>query len=314
MDVREKINLQFDDSFFSEEVRCDYKISAESKRIWAVELDLLNELIRVCKKHDIKMCLSCGALLGAVRHKGMIPWDDDIDVSLSRTEYEKLCKVAQQEFKHPYFFQTYKTDPQYLFGYARLRNSLTTGYIVGMDNPGYNNGIYIDVFVMDGFIDDAKLLKSQERKMRKLLRLFDIYNDNYRTGNALKRIIKKCLYSVLFPFVRVFYSYNEIVSSYFKCQQQYNSITDRVAIINEELCGVRKNWCRKQDLEEIIYVPFENLMVPIPSNYNFMLTNAYGNYMEFPPIAQRGVWHEGIIEFDPDTPYNDYLRKRDTKK
>lgn len=309
MDVKDIIKLKFDTDFFDEEVRCDYRITSETKKIWAVELDLLNELIRVCNKYDIKMCLSCGALLGAVRHGGMIPWDDDIDVSLNRTEYAKLCKVAQTEFKNPYFFQTYESDPQYLFGYARLRNSLTTGYIVGMDNLCYNNGIYIDVFVMDGFIDDVQLLKAQEKKLRNLIRLSDIYKGNFRTGNVMKRIVKRCLYSVFSPLIRAFYSYDEIVSSYLRCQQQYNDSTDRVAIISDKLYGVRKNWCKKEDLEDIIYVPFENLMAPIPSNYHFMLSNAYGNYMDYPPIEKRGVWHKGIIEFDPETPYIEYLKK-----
>ncbi len=309
MDIREKIKLHFDDDFYKEETRCDYKISAKTKRIWAVELDLLNELIRVCQKHDIKMCVSCGTLLGAIRHKGMIPWDDDLDVSLIRSEYEKLCAVAPKEFKHPYFFQNVYTDPQYLFGYSRLRNSLTTGLILDNNSINYNNGIYIDVFVMDGYVDDLSLLKKQQRRMDCLRALGNIYKNNFNPKYPVKAAVKKMLAPILKYTLFKFLTFDKIVDMYIKNQQRYNHFTDRVGIIDGPLYGVRKNWCMKEDLEKIIYVPFENIEVPVPANYDDMLRHAYGNYMEFPPVEKRGVWHEGVIEFDPDIPYKEYIRQ-----
>ena len=161
MTINEKTTLKFPDEFFKEEVRCGYRVSVQTKKIWAIELDLLNELLKVCKKHNIKVCAFAGTILGAVRHQGFIPWDDDIDVALTRENYEKLLQVAPSEFKNQYFFQTIQTDPNYFFGYARLRNSLTTGIIVGNDRLDYNNGIYVDIFVLDGKVDDDALLKKQ---------------------------------------------------------------------------------------------------------------------------------------------------------
>ena len=95
------INLQLDDSFYKEEIRDGYTVTTKQKKIWAVEMDLLDQLLKVCKKHDIKVIIYAGTLLGAIRHKGFIPWDDDIDVALTRPEYEKLLKVAPEEFKAP---------------------------------------------------------------------------------------------------------------------------------------------------------------------------------------------------------------------
>ena len=84
------IKLSLPEGFLEEEVRCDYTVSKEMKKVWAVELDLLAEFQRVCKLHDIKYSVCGGTLLGAIRHKGFIPWDDDIDVMMMREEYEKL--------------------------------------------------------------------------------------------------------------------------------------------------------------------------------------------------------------------------------
>ena len=78
------INLQLDDSFYKEEIRDGYTVTTKQKKIWAVEMDLLDQLLKVCKKHDIKVIIYAGTLLGAIRHKGFIPWDDDIDVALTR--------------------------------------------------------------------------------------------------------------------------------------------------------------------------------------------------------------------------------------
>ena len=143
------IKLPLPKHFLEEEVRCGYRVTEKLKKIWAVELDLLNEFQRVCKKHNIKFTIFGGTLLGAVRHKGFVPWDDDLDVAMTRVEFDKLCRIAETEFDYPYFFQTALTDRRYFFSYARLRNSETTAIISGNGTPDYNNGVYIDIYVLE---------------------------------------------------------------------------------------------------------------------------------------------------------------------
>ena len=138
--------LDFPDDFFAPEVRCGYEVSEKNKKVWAILLDLVVELERVCKKYNITMYADAGTLLGTVRHQGFIPWDDDIDIALKRKDYEKLCKVASKEFKHPYFFQTAYTDDHCFRGHAQLRNTETTGIVFLDHGMPYNKGIFIDIF------------------------------------------------------------------------------------------------------------------------------------------------------------------------
>ena len=92
------LNIKLPENFLDEEIRDDYVVSSQMKQVWAVELDLLNKILEVCKKYNIKIIASGGTLLGAVRHKGFIPWDDDIDLMMRRNQYDKLCDVAEKEF------------------------------------------------------------------------------------------------------------------------------------------------------------------------------------------------------------------------
>ena len=98
-----ELKLALPDHFLEEEVRDGYTVSKEMKEVWAVELDLLAEFMRVCDRHGIVYYADAGTILGAVRHKGFIPWDDDIDVMMMRDQYDKLQKIGPEEFRHPYF-------------------------------------------------------------------------------------------------------------------------------------------------------------------------------------------------------------------
>lgn len=128
-----------------------------------------------CKKYDIEYYLMGGSALGAVRHHGFIPWDDDFDVCLERKEYDKLLKVAETEFKHPYFFQNALTDQQFFIGYSRLRNSETTGIIKWNSDPNYNNGIYIDIYVLDGYTESKEKLNRQIAERNIVQKLCKLY-------------------------------------------------------------------------------------------------------------------------------------------
>ena len=162
------LSLEFPEDFFREEIRDGYKVSEKMKKVWAVELDLLNKLLEVCQKYELKCFADAGTLLGAVRHKGFIPWDDDIDVVMFREDYEKLRAVAQEEFKEPYFFQCAYSDDNYIRGHAQLRNSDTTAFLYRevRRKVERNYGIFIDIFILDGVFQNRFLLKVQNLIVR----------------------------------------------------------------------------------------------------------------------------------------------------
>lgn len=145
-----QLKYNIPDGFLNEETRGGYTVSSEMKKVWAVELDLLQYLLEVCERHNLRIYAEGGTLLGAVRHKGYIPWDDDIDMIMLREDYDKLMSLAD-EFKHPYFLQNVYTDAHYTHRHAQIRNCNTACWAkhAKKRREKYNQGIFIDIFPAD---------------------------------------------------------------------------------------------------------------------------------------------------------------------
>ncbi|WP_034487750.1 LicD family protein [Butyrivibrio fibrisolvens] len=121
----------------------------ELRQVHAIMLELMVEFDKFCNDHDIKYVITAGTLLGAVRHKGFIPWDDDADIALTRIEYEKLKKNIDELNSDTIFFQDHDTDKSYLWGYGKLRRPGTKLVRKGQEHVSCQTGVYIDVFAMD---------------------------------------------------------------------------------------------------------------------------------------------------------------------
>lgn len=305
------LKLNIPQSFFEEETRCDFTISEKMKEVWAVELDLVAEFDRVCKKHGIKYVASGGTMLGAVRHHGYIPWDDDIDLMMTREEYDKLCIIAPKEFQHPYFFQTEDTDPGFMRYFARLRNSETTGIqeFEGPSNFKYNQGIFIDIFPMDAVVDNEELLEKQ-----------------YQDGKALKqKIFKACIWGHHLPYTNtlgyklkkyfILPLFGNLIERYFNVNQLFHEYLDICKRYNSEnteyisklsfIFENKANYVKRKDMENIIDVDFEFMKIPIVENYDEVLKTKFGNYMEF---VRADNYHGNMI-FDTSISYKDYYKK-----
>ena len=289
----------FDKSFFEEEVRNDFLVDTTRKKVWAIEIDLLLQLDRVCKKYGFQYYLMFGSLLGAIRHNGYIPWDDDLDVCMPRKDYEELLKVAPLELKEPYFLQTPETDKGYFYTFSKIRNSNTTAFLELFQYQRFNMGIMIDVMPMDvcseeDVEENFSLIQKLTRDNTTFMRM-----KNPNLSDADKKRVSE--YPGGDPLER-YYTIQKIAKKHEFEGQTHQS---RIVAVNT-IYITRKMILRAADLEQTIDCPFEQYAFPIPKGYDQILRTIYGDYMIFPPISERGKWHSDYL-LDPDKPYKEYL-------
>lgn len=302
------IKLELPERFFEEEIRKDFKVTKDIKELWAVEMDLLAQFDEVCKKYGLKYFLDAGSLLGAIRHEGFIPWDDDIDLIMLRDDFEKLNSVAEKEFLHPYFYQTEYTDPGSLRSHAQLRNSLTTGILTSEKEKGYtfNQGIFIDIFPMDYIPND---LNEREQYMNTARELW------YAT---LRNEIKVRKYeNDEKGLIKYYHGVTHLLNNDKK--NKPNEAFDRFEKYITECSKTETNYVTKikfhlmsnskvlktEWLDKTIYVPFETMMVPVPEQYETVLSNYFGPNWRTP--LNTGTEHGGMI-IDVRKPYTEYLK------
>ena len=279
-----------------DEIRNGFLVTSDRKKIWSVELDLLMEFDRVCNKYGLMYFANGGTLLGAVRHKGFIPWDDDIDLMMLRPDYEKLCNIAKQEFKAPYFFQNIYTDNT-MFTISKLRNSNTSAIENFFDNS-YNQGIFIDIWPLDDISDGTPISNKISDIKKYLISMITSEKDVIKNINDNKNLplskdfIK--LYLSLDTKDRII-EYEKFCSNHFgKSSQVSYAFT---------LTGNKRfdlNWFR-----DCIMLDFENTKIPAPLYYEKFLTIEYGDWHKF---VKGGEDHE-VKTFSADIPYKEMLQK-----
>lgn len=262
-------------------------INSLSKRqlydIQVLEYEILLELDRICKKNNINYVLAGGTLLGAVRHNGFIPWDDDVDVYMLREDYEKFRSIAPNMLSKQYFYQSNRTDPEYYYLYDKIRLNGTIfeeNSIAGYD---IHQGLYIDIFPVDYTSQESLKFKFQYYKfkfyrnglMAKYIRL------NSRTG-------KKKVAAI---FMRIFYSFFSKKMLYDlaeKVAKQKKSGKFTVCFSSPDAI---REYLPVEYYQEIKKIRFLDTILPIPRQYNNILTKKYGDYMSLPPENKRKTRH-----------------------
>lgn len=303
------MKLNFPENFLEREERCGYVIEPEMKKVWAEDLKLLSVFDEVCKKHDITYYWAYGNLLGAVRHKGFIPWDDDIDVFVTRKDYIKLCSIAKKEFSEPYFWQNDHTEWGSHIAFSKLRNGNTTA-ILDFERPyhyTYNQGTFLDVFPLDNAPDDAEKFNKQAKKIvlyKKLTgkwsRMFEgkrlWFNRSWMYLTAIALFIPRLI-------VRAFRIPNIPCRLLEKEMQKYNNTNSSYYAMTA--LGETKRY-PKACFDTITTLPFEFFEVPAPNGYLELLDIDYGDWQVFKRGAEGGCMHSGMF-YDTENSYRKYI-------
>lgn len=279
----------------------------ELKKLQLVELDILKEFIRVCNELNVKYFLDSGTLLGCIRHGGFIPWDDDIDVSMPREDYEIFLKEGQKLLKDKYFLQTYKTDPEYTMGFAKIRNSETTFIESSVKRLNINHGVYIDIFPMDGYKPSEKIKNFINSKLNVLYNLqINKKYDNLNKANSAKLKALQGVSDLIYGKTSI----NKILQKKDKIAKKNEySKSEYVAFFSYPSIPASKNYMPKDFFGEGTFKKFEDIeKVRVPANFEGYLTKVYGDYMKLPPEEKRVAHHYNEI-IDLNKSYKEYERK-----
>lgn len=255
--------------------------------IQKMQLSYLLEVDRICRKHNIKYFLGGGTLLGAIRHKGFIPWDDDSDIMMLREDYDKFAEIAQTELPAGMTFQSGKTDKNCFYEFNKLR---VEGTVFATDFAKEHRSINIGI-AFDIFCHDKTANTRLGRKIHLALTLFTralVLNKwNKRKADNGSRIQSAVtnFFVKLFPLRFSYFLMNHTIS-FFKRKKKAKYLYDGMGrnVYNGSFdAGI---------LDEVIYADFEGYQLPVPKRYDEYLTFLYGDYMELAPLSTRLGCHE----------------------
>lgn len=255
-----------------------------------VEIEILNEIVRICDKYQFDYFLAEGTLLGAVRHKGFIPWDDDIDIAMPRSSYEKFINVCKQELNGLYFLDVFETNPWQWRQFAKVRKNGTVFDTLGIvNNNKIHKGIWVDIFPLDNVKKPSHVSQTIQaflvKNLRKVIAL--------KVEHMELSTIKRRLTANLIRFINVSHL-STLQNKLMKC---WNNVDAKYFVNLGSTYSYKKQTIAKDKFYPIKKLEFENKLYNGPNDPDHILTRIYGDYMKLPPVEER-VTHNPIrIEF-----------------
>lgn len=270
------------------------------RKVQLLQLEMAKEVKRICKVLGINYFLDSGTLLGAVRHKGFIPWDDDLDIGMLRSDYDRFVKEAPALLDKKYFLQTWHSDSNFALPFAKVRLNGTAYIEEAAQFSLAHNGIYVDVFPYDVYPQyTQKSLKFRtDRLVHVAYKTCLLKKSGYKIlsrqeGNIYKRtlrLMKYCLVKVVSSIVKR----EMLIKAYEKlCISHNQEETDYY--YEQAGASAYGDWLiPKKCFDSYVMLPFEDDAFQCPKSYDLYLKSVYGNYMELPPEDKRANRH-GII-------------------
>lgn len=251
------------------------------------EIKILKEIDMVCRKNQIEYSLAYGSLLGAVRHKGFIPWDDDIDIMLERKQYEKFLKVAEQQLGDDFYLVDGYRDKHYGMVFAKVMLKNTVMRESSIKTSKASDGVFVDVFPFDAIPDSEKLRNKQYRKAKFIKRIIICRARYYFGQKGLRLLIyrlQRLLYLML-PKTTWMKMYEKNARRYEECEN--SSMLGNMAGVTI----LKHNSYPKEIFKDFIEIEFEGLKCKSVRDYDTVLKTTYGDYMQLPPEDKRIPHH-----------------------
>jgi lipopolysaccharide cholinephosphotransferase len=243
-----------------------------------IEVEILDEFVRICEENNLTYFLTAGTLLGAVRHKGFIPWDDDIDVAMPRKDYEKFLDIYENVKETDYYVLSDRYPDKIIYYYEPFAKLCKKGTIF----LNTNNAIDIDIFPSDNCI--LPFLPLQTKLIKSTWRLYRIKSHYDIPRNKIKFIFSKLL-CCLFPLRFINFIHK-------KLYLLFNNLNTNYITFFSGKYNYKKETHKYKAVYPLSKIAFEGKQYFAPGNWDLYLKDMYGNYMELPPVEQRISPHE----------------------
>jgi LPS biosynthesis protein len=286
-----------------------YGITQKWIDVRKVQIGLLKELVRVCKENNLRVYIAHGTLLGAIRNKGFIPWDDDIDVNMPRRDYEKLKEIAQNVFRNPFSFQSSYNEKSYFRGFGRLRNSETTGFLPCEIGHESNNGIFIDIFPMDGVGATEEERRKQACRIHHYRKLLCAYT--YKKEKFYYPEISDNKWNMLNLYAKLLckrHSREWLLKKFDQACMMFDYEASELVGIHSLKPNYERCYWYREDFDDKVELDFEGEKFPAPKGYERCLKIKWGDYWQLPPEQDR-IIKSAMVMFNPYIPYKKYESK-----
>ncbi len=298
------LNISFSEAFFEDEVKEGFFVTTMMKRYWAVQLKVLSVIAGICDRHGLNWFADYGTLMGAVRHEGYIPWDDDLDICMLRSDWLKFFEYAKTELPEGFVIMTLKEQPEYRELIGRVVNSHAINY-----SPEFMKEFYgcpytvgVDIFPVDGVYDDAQKEEDRNKRARQVLEAYNIVVAEGAGSPRLRALLPEIERRNRVHLKGGRNLEGEIIRLIDRIYSECSDVgVQKVALMRFFIEHGHHIYDRKM-FEAFVELPFENTYIRVPVRYDEKLRMDYGNYMN---VAKAG----GIHDYPVFSEQEDMLRE-----